>query len=105
MLMKVSFFAAKSWNNIDLVFSYREPFASLTFLTTIALTGPHHSESAVNDQNVFNQENDFSMQAIKAVAICHYQSIINPSIATVASYFPLFELQIQLNLFRLSHKQ
>ena len=47
--MKVSFSCSQIFLHIGSDFN--GAFASFTFLTTIALTTPHHSEFAVVDQN------------------------------------------------------
>ena len=49
MRMKVSFSCSQIFLHIGS--NFNGTFASFTFLTTIALTAPHHSESAVVDQN------------------------------------------------------
>ena len=56
MRMKVIFFFKLNVETI-LIYSFHigsscnAKFASFTFLTTIALTAPHHSESAVAEEN------------------------------------------------------
>ena len=55
------FLVAKSWYNISVFSAYPGSkfigtFASFTFLTTVALTAPHHSESVavtINSRELF----------------------------------------------------
>ena len=52
MRMKVSFSCCQIFLHFGS--NFNRTFASFTFLTTIALTAPHYSESAIVDQNSYN---------------------------------------------------
>ena len=100
MQMKVGFFAAKSFCISEASLMVRP---HLTFLSTTALIAPHHSESAIDDQN------SCCYLIMKCIDFCEYvmlftmEIVFSIVISLRVSFSDFWYRKIGLKCFLLSH--